>query len=64
MRKRVTIDVFLVTMTVPEDLDEAEVRAVRRALKGKSFQRRLRDATTETCRAFPSLRTVHLDISR
>jgi hypothetical protein len=64
MRKRVTMDVFLVTLTVPHDLAEPEVTAIRRTLKGKDFQRRLRDAATETCRAFPSLRTVRLDISR
>jgi hypothetical protein len=64
MRKRVTIDVFLVTLTVPEDLDEAEVRAVRRTLSGRRFQHRLRRAAIETCRAFTSLRPVRLDVSR
>jgi hypothetical protein len=64
MRKRVIIDVFLVTLTVPEDIDEAEVRAVRRTLGGRRFQGRLRLAAIETCRAFPTLRRIRLDISR
>jgi hypothetical protein len=64
MGKRVVIDVLLVTLTVPQDLNEKEARAVRRTLNGQRFRERLKKTVTTACRAFPSLRRVRLDISR
>ena len=64
MGKRVVIDVLLVTLTVPQDLDAKEVTAVRRTLNGRGFRERLKKTVTAACRAFPSLRRVRLDISR
>jgi hypothetical protein len=64
MEKRVVIDVFQVTLTVPQNLDEKEVTAVRRTLNDQGFRERLKRTVSATCRAFPSLKRVRFGISK
>ena len=58
------LDVFLLTLSVPEDRPDAEVAAARRVLDRKSFRRKLRKAAEAVFREHPELACVALTLSR
>ncbi len=58
------LDVFLLTLSVPEDRPDAEIDAARRILDRKSFQRELRKAAEAVFREHPELASVALTLSR
>ena len=60
----VTLDVFLVTVTIPPDHPDAEVITIRRTLNRVSFLSRLHEAVANRVRQFPTLSAVAVSISR
>ena len=64
MPRRVVIDVFLVTLTVPRDPRGTTTTALQRTLNSTTFQDRLRKSVAAVCRAYPSLRNVRVELSR
>ena len=60
----VTLDVFLVTVTVPPDLPAPAVATVRRILNRAPVADRLRAAVTDLVRQCPALGVVTVSVSR
>ena len=60
----VTLDVFLVTVTIPPDHPAPEVITIRRALNRASFLSRLQETVANRVRPFPTLNAVTVSIAR
>ena len=60
----ILLDVFLLTLSVPEDRPDAEIDAARRILDRKSFHRELRKAAESVFREHPELASIALTLSR
>ena len=60
----VTLDVFLVTVTIPPDHPNPEVATIRRTLNRASFLTRLHETVANRVRPFPTLSAVTVSISR
>lgn len=61
---RVTLDVFLLTLTVPADLPAADAAKARRALDRPAFAARLHAAAADLLARFPTLAAVTVVVSR
>ena len=64
MKASVLIDEVHVTVRVPPDLPEAELRAVRRVLLGTPFTAGIRRAVRVLVRAFPDLAACRVSVTR
>jgi hypothetical protein len=64
MPKRVLIEEFHVSVFVPRGLSEVECISVRRTLNGKRFRADLRRVIQTVVRRHPSLKKVHVTITR
>ena len=60
----ITLDVFLVTVTIPPDHPNPEVITIRRTLNRASFLSRLHEAVAKLVQQFPTLSAVTVSISR
>ena len=61
---KILLDVFLMTLSVPNERPDAEVAAARRILDRKSFQKKLLKAAQAVFREHPELASVALTLSR
>lgn len=64
MAKGVVIDELHVTIRVANDLPADRTEAVRQALNGEEFMRRLRRSVRSVVRAFPELAFVRVSLTR
>jgi hypothetical protein len=64
MPKKILMDEFHVSVTVPSGLSKAEYDAIHRSLKSTRFQKRLREGMRNIFRRYPSLRKTRVAISR
>ena len=60
----ITLDVFLVTVTIPPDHPNPEVITIRRTLNRASFLSRLHETVANRVRQFPTLNAVTVSISQ
>ena len=60
----ITLDVFLVTVTIPPDHPNPDVITIRRTLNRASFLTRLHEAVANRVQQFPTLSAVTVSISR
>jgi hypothetical protein len=64
MPKDLVIDEILVTVFVPLGLPDTVYRAIRRTLIGRRFRTNLERGLSDTIRRYPSLRQVHVSVTR
>ena len=60
----ITLDVFLVTITIPPDHPNPEVATIRRTLNRASFLTPLHETVANLVQQFPTLSAVTVSISR
>lgn len=60
----VTLDEFLLTLSIPRDLPDAEVTPIRRTLHRRRFSKRLQNLVSEFLQQFPTLAVVSVTVSR
>ena len=60
----VLLDAFLLQITVPKTLPDAEVTAARRVLDRRSFRKRLLRVIEEVVRRHPELARIKLTLTR
>lgn len=63
MPQRIMIDMIHLTLYVSDDLAKSAQAKVRRCLKGRSFQRQLREQIRTLLQHYPSLRSVHFALT-
>ena len=59
----ITLDVFLVTVTIPPDHPNPDIITIRRTLYRASFLTRLHEAVANLVQQFPTLSAVTVSIS-
>jgi hypothetical protein len=64
MPKRMLMEQFHLTMTVPAGLTTVEYEAMRRTLHRKRFQKSLREAVRKTIQRHPSLKKLRIALER
>jgi hypothetical protein len=60
----VELDVFLVTLLIPESLAPTDVEKIRETINRPAFAEQLRDAALRTLRSFRALAPVTITITR
>ena len=60
----VVLDVFLLTLTIPNEQPEADIAAIRESLDQQSFSTRLQALVNEWLQTFPTLAAVTVTVSR
>lgn len=60
----VTLDVFLLTVTIPRDRPAAELAKARRTLNRLPFRAALQVAVGDVVRRFPTLAAVTVTVAR
>ena len=60
----ILLDVFLLTLSVPQDRPDAAIDAMRRILDRKRFQRQLLAAAQAVIREHPELACITLTLTR
>lgn len=60
----ILLDVFLLSLSVPKDIPDAEVAAARRLLDRRSFQKKLLRAVEGVFREHPEFAALALALSR
>ena len=58
------LDVFLLSLSVPKDIPDAEIAAARRVLDRRSFRKKLLRAVEAIFREHPELAAVALALTR
>jgi hypothetical protein len=61
--KSAVIEEFHVTMKVPHEMDEREVRAIRRTMAAPRFRRQFQRAAHDCLRRYPTLAQVRTTVS-
>jgi hypothetical protein len=60
----ITIDQFIVALTIPRDLPTQETTRLRRALRSRTFAIRLRKVIRDWLRRSPAFTSVSVTVSR
>jgi hypothetical protein len=62
--RRVLLDEFHLSILAPRKLEAVELRTVRRLLRSREFQGRMRRALETLLRSYPAARRLRIRVSR